>query len=62
MQVAAIPTSLQLNYFVVSTQMEESCVVVTVVQGRRCVDVEFSEVFGIGWGGGGVRLVSSADG
>jgi hypothetical protein len=30
--------------------MEESCVVVTVVQGRRCVGVEFSEVFGIGWG------------
>jgi hypothetical protein len=30
--------------------MEESCVVVTIVQGRRCVGVEFSEVFGIGWG------------
>jgi hypothetical protein len=32
--------------------MEESCVVVTVVQGRRCVAVEFSEVFGIGVGVG----------
>jgi len=30
--------------------MEESCVAVAVVQGRRCVAVEFSEVFGIGWG------------
>jgi len=30
--------------------MEESCVVVAVVQGRRCVAVELSEVFGIGWG------------
>jgi hypothetical protein len=44
--------------------MEESCVVVTVVQGRRCVGVEFSEVFGVGsvgevWGGG-VCLCSAA--
>jgi hypothetical protein len=39
--------------------MEESCVVVTVEQGRRCVGVEFSEVCEVGsvgevcvWGGG----------